>query len=174
MITILLFIFVLTSQSASPQTELISVNDLFTYFNTDVAQIKSTMSAKGFKISYDGDKFGKVQFYQWYHGRTSYNSDAFLQRYIIINSEDYNWYDDCLEYITFNPDEFVNLKKQCETIKMKLLDSGQKEFTYDDSYIRDPGTFSIYQNDKYWIHFNVVQESDKIAYKMLLRKKPSL
>lgn len=172
--TILLFIFFLNSQSAGPQTAQISVNDLFTYFNTDISKVKTTMSDKGFKISYDGDKFGKVQFYQWYHGRTSYNADAFLQRYIIPDTEGYNWYDDCLEYIIYDPDEFVNLKKQCESNKMKLLDSGQKEFTYEDSYTRDPGTFSIYQNDKYWLHFNVVQESDKIAYKILLRKKPSL
>ena len=174
MVIIFLFIFILQSQSANPQTAKISVNDLFTYFNTDIAKVKTTMTAKGFKISYNGDKFGKVQFYQWYHGSTSYNADAFVQRYIIPNTEDYNWYDDCLEYIIYNPDEFVNLKKHCETIKMKLLDSGQKEFTYEDSYTRDPGTFSIYQNEKYWLHLNAVQESDKIAYKILLRKKPSL
>jgi hypothetical protein len=174
MITILFFIFVLHSQTVNPQTAQISVNDLFIYFNADLAKVKTTMAGKGYKISYDGDKFGKVQFYQWYHGRTSYNADAFLQRYTIPGTEEYNWYDDCLEYIIYNPDEFVNLKKQCEAIKMKLLDSGQKEFTYDDSYTRDPGTYSIYQNDKYWIHFNAVQESDKIAYKILLRKKPSL
>lgn len=174
MITIVLLIFILNSQTVSPQTVQISVNDLFKYYTSNIANVKTTMTAKGFKISYNGDKFGKVQFFQWYHGRTSYTADAFVQRYIIPGTEDYNWYDDCLEYIIYNPDEFVNLKKQCETIRMKLLDSGQKEFTYEDSYTRDPGTFSIYQNDKYWLHFNAVQESDKIAYKILLRKKPSL
>lgn len=174
MITILLTIFFLHSQIACPQAPQISVNNLFTFFNTDIAGVKTTLSSKGFKLSYDGEKFGKVQFYQWYLGRTSYNADAFLQRYLIPNADDYNWYDDCLEYIMYNPDEFISLKKQCETIKMKLLDSGQKEFTYEDSYIRDPGAFSIYQNEKYWVHFNAVQEADKIAYKILLRKKPSL
>jgi hypothetical protein len=173
MITFLLALFILNTQVASPQTSQMSVNDLFTYFDSDIAKIKSAVSSKGYKISYDGDKFGKVQFYQWYRGRTSYSADAFLQRYKIPENEEYNWYDDCLEYITYNPDEFSGLKKQCEAVKMKLVNSGQKEFTYEDSYIRDPGTFSVYQNEKYWLHFNTVQEADKVAFKLLLRKRPS-
>lgn len=174
MITILLLIFVLNSEPASSQNVQISVNELFTYFNSDIAKVKNQMTAKGFKVSYDGERFGKVQFYQWYHGRTSHNADAFIQRYILPEGETYNWFDDCLEYIVYSADEFQNFKKQCEAIKMKLLESGQKEFTYEDSYVRDPGVFSIYQNDKYWLHLNAVQEADKMIYKILLRKRPSI
>lgn len=173
MIPILLFIFVLHPEPVYPQNIQISVNELITYFNSDISGVQTNLTAKGYKVSYNGDKFGKVQFYQWYHGRTSYSAEAFVQRYLIPVSEDYNWYDDCLEYIIYDSDVFLNIKKQCETIKMKLLASGQKEFTYEDSYIRDPGSFCIYQNDAYWIHFNAVQEADKIAYKILLRKKSS-
>jgi len=174
MVTILLFVLILNSEPVSPQTVQISVNDLFTYYNSDIDKVKSLLITKGFKISYNGDKFGNVQFYQWYVGKTSYQADAFVQRYLLPSSDNYNWFDDCLEYIVYNADEFQKLKKQCETIKMKLLDSGQKEFTYEDSYVRDPGFFSIYQNDEYWLHFNAVQEADKMAYKILLRKRPSI
>jgi hypothetical protein len=110
MITIFLFIFILHSVPSSAQTAQISVNDLFTYFNSDISEVKSILTAKGFKISYDGEKFGKLQFYQWYHGRTSHNADAFIQRYIILATENYNWYDDCLEYIVYDKDEFQKLK----------------------------------------------------------------
>jgi hypothetical protein len=174
MIAILLLIFALNSETASSQTAQISVNDLFVYYNSDIGKIKSLLIAKGFKISYDGEKFGNVLFYQWHSGKTSYKADAFIQRYLQPGSDNYNWFDDCLEYIVYNADEFQNLKRQCETIKMKLLDSGQKEFTYEDSYVRDPGVFSIYQNDKYWLHFNAVKEADKMVYKILLRKRPSI
>jgi hypothetical protein len=174
MIAILLLIFALKSETASSQTVQISVNELFTYFNSDIEKVKTLMAAKGFKVSYDGEKFGKVQFYQWYHGRTTYNSDAFVQRYILPEAENYNWFDDCLEYIVYSADEFASVKKQCESLKMKLIQSGQKEFTYDDSYVRDPGLFSIYQNDRFWIHLNAVQEPDKVVYKILMRKKPAI
>ena len=174
MIALLLLIFSLNSEPASPQTVQISVNELFIYFNSDITKVKTMMTAKGFKVSYDGDRFGNVQFYQWYHGRTSHNADMFVQRYLLPEEKSYNWFDDCLEYIVYSADEFNNIKKQCEALKMKLLQSGQKEFTYDDSYVRDPGTFSIYQNDKYWLHFNAVQEQDKVVYKILLRKRPAI
>jgi len=174
MITILLLISLLNTESVSAQTAQVSVNELFAYFNSDIAKVKTLVASKGFRISYDGDRFGKVQFYQWYHGRTSHNADAFIQRYILPETESYNWFDDCLEYIVYNADEFSNLKKQCEALKMKLVDAGQKEFTYEDSYVRDPGFFSIYQNDKYWLHMNAVKESDKMIYKILLRKRPSV
>jgi len=174
MIALLLLIFSLNSEPASPQTVQISVNELFIYFNSDITKVKTMMTAKGFKVSYDGDRFGNVQFYQWYHGRTSHNADMFVQRYLLPEEKSYNWFDDCLEYIVYSADEFNNMKKQCEALKMKLLQSGQKEFTYDDSYVRDPGTFSIYQNDKYWLHFNAVQEQDKVVYKILLRKRPAI
>jgi hypothetical protein len=174
MIAFLLLILTLNSEPANSQTTQISVNELFTYFNSDIDKVKAMMTAKGFKISYDGEKFGKVQFYQWYHGRTSHNADVFVQRYILPEAENYNWFDDCLEYIVYSADEFNSVKKQCEALKMKLLQSGQKEFTYEDAYVRDPGTFSIYQNDKYWLHLNAVQEQDKVIYKILLRKKPTV
>jgi hypothetical protein len=174
MIAFLLLILALNSGQASSQIVQVSVNELFTYYNSDIPEVKTLLTAKGFKISYDGDKFGKVQFYQWYHGRTSHNADAFIQRYILPESENYNWYDDCLEYIVYSADEFNKMKKQCESLKMKLIQSGEKEFTYDDSYVRDPGLFSIYQNDKYWLHLNAVQEQEKVIYKILLRKKPTL
>jgi hypothetical protein len=174
MIAFLLLILALNSGQASSQIVQVSVNELFTYYNSDIPEVKTLLTAKGFKISYDGDKFGKVQFYQWYHGRTSHNADAFIQRYILPESENYNWYDDCLEYIVYSVEEFNKMKKQCESLKMKLIQSGEKEFTYDDSYVRDPGLFSIYQNDKYWLHLNAVQEQEKVIYKILLRKKPTL
>lgn len=174
MIALLLLIFSLNSESANSQTVQVSVNELFTYFDSDIPKVKTIMAAKGFKVSYDGDKFGKVQFYQWYHGRTSHSADAFVQRYLLPETETYNWFDDCLEYIVYSADEFAAMKKQCESLKMKLLQSGQKEFTYDDSYVRDPGLFSIYQNDKYWIHLNAVKEADKMIYKILVRKKPAI
>lgn len=174
MIAFFLLILALNSEPASPQTVQISVNELFTYFNSDIAIVKTMMASKGFKVSYNGDRFGKVQFYQWYHGRTSHNADAFIQRYLLPETENYNWYDDCLEYIIYSADEFSNVKKQCESLKMKLIQSGQKEFTYDDSYVRDPGSFSIFQNDKYWLHLNAVQEQDKVVYKILLRKRPAI
>jgi hypothetical protein len=174
MIAILLLIFALNSESAGSQTVQISVNELFAFYNSDIDKVKTLMAAKGFRVSYDGDRFGKVQFYQWYHGRTSHNADAFIQRYVLPGTENYNWFDDCLEYIVYSADEFGNVKRQCEGLKMKLLDSGQKEFTYEDSYVRDPGLFSIYQNDRYWLHLNAVQESDKMVYKILLRKRPSI
>jgi hypothetical protein len=174
MIAFLLFIFLLNSESTEAQLAQVSVNELFAYFNSDIPEVKTLLAAKGFKISYDGDRFGIVQFYQWYHGRTSHNADAFIQRYVLSESENYNWFDDCLEYIVYNADEFNNVKKQCESLKMRLIQSGEKEFTYDDSYVRDPGLFSIYQNDNYWLHLNAVQEQDKVIYKILLRKKPSI
>ncbi len=174
MFAILLFIFLLNSESTDAQVIQISVNELFTYFNSDIAKVKTQITAKGFKISYDGERFGKVQFYQWYHGRTSHNADVFIQRYILPEAENYNWFDDCLEYIVYSAEEFASVKKQCEGLKMKLIASGQKEFTYDDSYVRDPGLFSIYQNDRFWIHLNAVQEPDKIVYKILLRKRPAI
>lgn len=173
MIAFLFFIIGLSTEPAASQTTQVSVNELFTYFGSDITTVKSSLTKKGFKLSYDGEQFGKVQFYQWYYGKTSHNADAFFQRYIIPPTENYNWFDDCIEYIVFSEAQYLNLKKQCETVKMKLLKSGQKDFTYDDSYIRDPGTYSIYQNDNYWIHFNIVSEADKTAYKMLLRKKPA-
>lgn len=168
----LILILINCAEPLQAQTAQVSVNDLFTIYNSDIAGVKSIMDTRGFKLSYDGDKFGKVQFYQWYHGRTSHNADAFMQRYIPDNTENYNWFDDCLEYIVFSADEFQKLKKSCGLLKMQLLDSGLKEFTYEDSYIRDPGSFCIYQNDKYWLHFNAVQEADKMVYKVLVRKKP--
>ena len=174
MIEILLLTFLLNSETVSAQTTQISVNELFTYYNSDIDRAKTLIAAKGFKVSYDGDRFGKVQFYQWYHGRTSHNADAFIQRYILPETENYNWFDDCLEYIVYSAEDFSNVKRQCETLKMKLLESGQKEFTYEDSYVRDPGVFSIYQNDKYWLHLNAVQETDKMIYKILLRKRPAI
>jgi hypothetical protein len=172
MILVLFFILISTAEPLHAQTARVTVNDLFTLYSSDINRAKSILTSKGFKINYDGDKFGKVQFYQWYYGRTSHNADAFMQRYITGDPENYNWYDDGLEYIIFSPDEFQKLKKSCEQIRMQLLNSGQKDFTYEDSYIRDPGTFCIYQNDKYWLHFNAVQEADKMVYKVLVRKKP--
>ena len=172
MISALFFILIFTAEPLQAQTAQVSVNDLFTLYNSDIAKVKSILVTKGFKLGYDGDKFGQIQFYQWYHGRTSHNADAFMQRYLTGDAENYNWFDDGLEYIIYSADEFMKLKRYCESIKMQLLGSGQKEFTYEDSYIRDPGTFSIYQNDKFWIHFNAVQEADKVVYKVLVRKKP--
>jgi len=172
MVLVLILILIISLEPIQAQIAQVTVNDLFTLYDSDITWVKNILTTKGFKLSYDGDKFGKVQFYQWYHGRTSHNADAFMQRYFVDNAENNNWYDDGLEYIIYSEDEFAKLKKHCESIKMQLLNSGQKEFTYEDSYIRDPGTFSIYQNDKFWIHFNAVQEADKIVYKVLVRKKP--
>ena len=62
--------------------------------------------------------------------------------------------------------------RYCESSHMQLLESGKKEFTFTDSYLRDPGDYSIYQSSKFWIHFNAVQEADKIVYRVLIRKKP--
>jgi len=160
------------SEPFQAQPARISINDLFVLYNLDIARVKNVMASNGFKLSYNGEKFGNVHFYQWYHGRTSHNADAFMQRYIPDNTEKNKWNNDCLEYIVYNEDQFKKMKRYCELIKMKLKSSGLKDFTYDDSYIRDPGSFYIYQNDKYWVHFNIVQEDDKIAYKVLVRKNP--
>ncbi len=172
MVLIWIIITINSTEPFQTQAPRVSVNDLFVLYNSDIARVKNFMVTKGFKLSYDGEKFGKVQFYQWYHGRTSHNADAFMQRYIPDHTEKNNWFDDCLEYIVYSADEFRKMKRHCELIKMKLISSGQKDFTYDDSYIRDPGTFYIYQNDRFWVHFNIVQEDDKIAYKVLVRKNP--
>lgn len=169
---LLITILINCTEPLQAQTAQVSVNDLITIYNSDISRVKSILVTKGFKLSYDGDKFGKVQFYQWYHGRTSHNADAFLQRYIPDNEENYNWFDDCLEFIVFSADAFQKLKRNCVSNRMQLVSSGLKDFTYDDSYIRDPGSFCIYQSDRHWMHFNAVQEADKMVYKVLVRKKP--
>ena len=170
--SVLLFILIIIPKPLLPQATTVSLNDLMAIYSYDIARVKTILASKGFKLSYNGDKFGRVEFYQWYYGRTSHNAEAFMQRYISGDPGNDNWYDDGLEYIVYNPEEFQRLIRSCESIKMELLNSGQKEFTYEDSYIRDPGTFRIYQNDKYWIHFNAVQEADKMIYKVLVRNKP--
>ena len=43
MVTILLFVLILNSEPVSPQTVQISVNDLFTYYNSDIDKVKSLL-----------------------------------------------------------------------------------------------------------------------------------
>ena len=171
---ILLTALLLFTMSATcAQTGPMSMSDLLTVFNSDVAKSKSRMAEKGFKLEFNGEDYGNVYFYQWYHGRTSHNSDAFVMKYVIKDKENFDWKDDCVEYITYSRDNYVSCEKYCQSSGMGLLESGKKEFTFTDSYIRDPGNYSIYQNSKYWIHFNAVQESEKMVYRVLIRRKPA-
>lgn len=155
------------------QTGQLPMGDLIAIFNSDVSKSKTTLASKGFKLEFDGDDYGNVFFYQWYHGRTSHQSDAFVMKYVIKDRENFDWKDDCVEYITYSNDHFVSCEKYCQSSGMKLIESGKKDFTFTDSYIRDPGNYSIYQNSKYWIHLIAVQESEKMVYRVLIRKSPS-
>jgi len=154
------------------QSGSLTVKELITLYDSDIATVSATMTRKGFKESFSGDRFGDVEFYQWYHGRTSHNADAFLQRYVIPASETYNWQNDCIEYIMYSSDEFLTQKRYCESIGMELLKSGPKARTFDDHYIMDAGIVSLYQGKNYWIHFNAVTEGNKNTYKILIRKRP--
>ena len=158
--------------AANAQTGPLTMAELLTLFNADVAKSKATLASKGYKLEFDGEDYGNVYFYQWYHGRTSHQSDAFVMKYVVKDRENFDWKDDCFEYITYSRENYVSCEKYCQSCGMALLESGEKEFTFTDSYIRDPGIYSIYQNSKYWIHFNAVQESEKMVYRVLIRRKP--
>ena len=148
------------------------MGDLLTVFNSDVDKAKTTLAAKSFKLEFNGEDYGNYFFYQWYHGRTSHQSDAFVMKYVVKDRESFDWKDDCVEYITYSKENYISCIRYCESSHMQLLESGTKDFTFTDSYIRDPGEFSIYQSSKYWIHFNAVQEANKMVYRVLIRKKP--
>ena len=169
LITAVLF-FVLVAAGAQPGP--LFMGDLITVFESDVAKSKSTLTSKGFKLEFNGEDFESIFFYQWYHGRSSHQSDAFVMKYVIKDRENFDWKDDCVEYITHSRENYLSCMRYCESSHMPLLESGKKEFTFTDSYLRDPGDYSIYQSSKFWIHFNAVQESDKIVYRILIRKKP--
>jgi hypothetical protein len=158
---------------ANAQPGLLFMGDLLAVFNADVNQSKSTLASKGFKLEFNGEDYGNVFFYQWYHGRTSHHSDAFIMKYVVKDRENFDWKDDCVEYITYSEENYESCIRFCETSQMHMLESGTKDFTFTDSYLRDPGDYSIYQNGKYWIHFNAVQEADKMVYRVLIRKKPA-
>jgi len=164
-------ILILGLDAVNAQSGPLFMGDLLTVFNSDVGKSKSTLTSKGFKLQFNGEDYGSVFFYQWYHGRTSHNADAFVMKYVIKDPENFDWKDNSVEYITYSRDNYVSCMRYCESSGMQLLDSGKKDFTFTDSYLRDPGDYSIYQSSKYWIHFNAVLETDKTVYRVLIRKK---
>jgi len=168
LVTVVLLLVLVAANAQSGQ---LIMGDLLTVFNSDVAKSKTTLTSKGYKLEFNGEDYGNVFFYQWYHGRTSHNSDAFVMKYVIKDPADFDWKDNCVEYITYTRDNYMSCIRYCESSNMQLLESGKKDFTFTDSYLRDPGDYSIYQSSKYWIHFNAVLETDKTVYRILIREK---